>query len=151
MESLRVVLPFLLLNALVADDISNTYIDQSFDHDKYARDANILDLDTDIGIHERSRRQATSPAEEEYYVTQCGYDNQQQPDGPSIQVLGKALQIQGAGLAVSYFGIRECRVVVRADGIMDVSYLHIRQDFPNIYWGWKNSSYTGGCSMTLVL
>ena len=28
--------------------------------------------------------------------------------------------------------------------------LQARQDFPMIYRCWKNSSYTGGCRMTLV-
>ncbi|XP_060603130.1 uncharacterized protein LOC132756153 [Ruditapes philippinarum] len=101
MRTLRVVLPFLLVHALAADDISNIYNDESFEHNQYARAVNDIDLDTDIGIHERSRRQTQPSADKEYYVTQCGYDNQEQPDGPSVQVLGKSLEINGAALAAA--------------------------------------------------
>ena len=34
---------------------------------------------------------------------------------------------------------------------LNLRFLHTRQNFPMIYRCWKNSSYKGGCRMTLVL
>ncbi|XP_053404124.1 uncharacterized protein LOC128558537 [Mercenaria mercenaria] len=101
MSTLQPVLLFLFLHVLVADDISHLHNEGSIEYDKYSRAVNNLDLETDIGIIERSRRQASTAADEEYYVTQCGYDNVQQPDGPSVQVLGVSLQFPGATLVAA--------------------------------------------------